>query len=58
LRTYFVSIQNRSVQIAFFTGFWLALVGCLVVQCLQIFGQEGSYALAVRLNFQIASLLS
>jgi hypothetical protein len=43
---------------SFFAGFWLALGGFFIEQCLQILVQEGSFDLAVRLGFQIASLCS
>jgi hypothetical protein len=57
-RLQFVSIQGRFAQIAFFAGFWLALVSFLVVQCLQTHLQEGGFVLAGRLKFQVARLPS
>jgi hypothetical protein len=49
--------SKQSRPYSFFAGFWLALVGFFIVQCLQIIVQEGSFDLSVRLKFQIASLL-
>jgi hypothetical protein len=42
----------------FLPRFWLAWVGFLVVQCLQIHLHEGGFVLAGRLKFQVARLPS
>ena len=55
------SIRLNSRQIrpnSFFAGFRLALVGFLVVQCLQIHLQGGGFVLAGCLKFQVARLPS
>jgi hypothetical protein len=47
-----VSIQENSIHTGFLPLFQLALVGVLVVQCLQICLQNSVFNLVVRLKFQ------
>ena len=53
-----VSLKDKFAQTALLPDFRLALVGCLVVQCLQIRLQESVFGLGMHLKFQMARYVS